>query len=316
MGSPTTTPGARPGVRPVLGPRRGWPQPEPTESGGPPGGVPAGPGMHPYDGPCTGQAADHGLHRMATILVVDDEPDIRYLVKVNLELDGHTVLTAANGAEALELVKIAVPDLLLLDLMMPEVDGWTVLEQIKAHSQTDISTIPVLMLSAFTSEENQLRGAIEGAIRYLGKPIAPEELRKEVRDALGGDPEPVKRRRARTEALARLARRERGTPVTERPAPRLTRLERARPRPRHDDGGRTVDPAAVAGLTDKQRELLEAIAAAPSVSRAAEELGVSRSNVYASLRRITRKLGAESVSELVELTRAGRIPGIGGRTTP
>ena len=63
---------------------------------------------------------------MASVLVVDDEPDIRYLTQVNLELDGHRVMTAANGEEALAAVQVEVPDVVLLDVMMPGVDGWAV----------------------------------------------------------------------------------------------------------------------------------------------------------------------------------------------
>src|SRR4051812_49339778 len=123
---------------------------------------------------------------MATVLVVDDEPDIRYLVKVNLELDGHTVRTAANGAEALEEVRREAPDVVLLDVMMPEVDGWTVLETMKGEPDPDVRTIPIVMLTAFGGDEGEVRSGIEGAIRYLTKPISPEALRNEVQAALAG----------------------------------------------------------------------------------------------------------------------------------
>jgi CheY-like chemotaxis protein len=67
---------------------------------------------------------------VATILIVDDEPDIRLLTKINLERDGHRIVTASNGSEALAAVQEALPDLILLDVMMPEVDGWAVLDQL------------------------------------------------------------------------------------------------------------------------------------------------------------------------------------------
>jgi DNA-binding response OmpR family regulator len=241
---------------------------------------------------------------VARILVVDDEPDIRALVQLNLELDGHSVITAANGAEALELIADEVPDVLLLDLMMPEVDGWTVLETIKAASDLEVNHIPVLMLTANDAVDARVRGGIEGAIRYLTKPFSPVVLREEVNNALVGDAEPAKRRRAQQAALEHLARIEKGTgDVIETSArPHLTRLEH---KPAAASEPRQVVAARerLSTLTPKQRELLEKLAEASSVSDASAELGVSRSNVYASLRRISRKLGVPSVPELLRLVR-------------
>ena len=257
---------------------------------------------------------------MARILVVDDEPDIRALVQLNLELDGHEVITASNGAEALELVADQIPDVMLLDLMMPEVDGWTVLETIKAASDLDVNRIPVLMLTAYDTSENRVRGGIEGAIRYLTKPFSPSALREEVTAAIEGEPELTKRRRAQQAALEQLARIEKGADTVSSAEggdaagdarPRLTRLER---RPSAVAESRELAQARerLSALTDKQRELLDALAAAPSVSDAATAMGVSRSNVYASLRRISRKLGITSGPELLALVRDGSLSGDGG----
>ena len=247
---------------------------------------------------------------MATILVVDDEPDIRALVQLNLELDGHEVITASNGAEALELVADRVPDLMLLDLMMPEVDGWTVLETIKAAGDLDVNRIPVLMLTAYDTADNRVRGGIEGAIRYVTKPFSPSDLREEVKAALDGEPEPAKRRRAQQAALEQLARMEKGVETGaaggDDARPRLTRLEH-RPMATTEPRQVVVARERLGSLTEKQRELLDALAAAPSVSDAASEMGVSRSNVYASLRRISRKLGITSVPELLSLVREGAL---------
>jgi DNA-binding CsgD family transcriptional regulator len=114
---------------------------------------------------------------------------------------------------------------------------------------------------------------------------------------------PTKRRRAQQAALEQLARLEKGSEITESAArPHLTRLE-------HKPVAATEPKQVVAArerlssLTDKQRELLDKLAEATSVSDAATELGVSRSNVYASLRRISRKLGVPSVPELLRLVR-------------
>ena len=247
---------------------------------------------------------------MATILVVDDEPDIRALVQLNLELDGHRVITASNGAEALELIADEIPDVMLLDLMMPEVDGWTVLETIKAATDLDVNRIPVLMLTANDAVDARVRGGIEGAIKFMTKPFSPVGLREEVNAALAGDPEPTQRRRAQQAALEQLARLEKGTDGPEggsaAPRPHLTRLEH-RPVAATEPKQVLVARERLTSLTDKQRDLLERLAATSSVSDAAADLGVSRSNVYASLRRISRKLGVPSVPELLGLVREGAL---------
>lgn len=245
---------------------------------------------------------------MASVLVVDDEPDIRYLTQLQLELDGHRVMTAANGAEALAAVQVEVPDLILLDVMMPEVDGWGVLEQLKAHLDDRISSVKVLMMTALADDDHRLRGGIEGAVRYLVKPVTADQLRTVVGDVLDGGSERDQRRQAQTGALQELARIQRGgvDPGTAVPAgPRLSRLEHARPR----EESHEADPASHVGgdLTDKQRSLLRALAASSSVSSAAADLGVSRSNVYASLRRIIRKTGHGSVPDLLRRLRAGQV---------
>lgn len=252
---------------------------------------------------------------MATILVVDDEPDIRLLVRFTLALDGHEVVEARDGAEALDVVARHRPDLIVLDVMMPEVSGWEALTTLKADRDERVREIPVIMLTALASPLDRAKGGIEGAVRYLAKPIAPDDLRAHVAEALAGEPEPVQRRRARQEALESIARLESGgagsgggATVTA-PRTRLTSLEVPRP------VGRTVPTPGpdlrplVAALTPKQRELLDAVHRAPTVIEAASGLGMSRSNVYASLRRIARRLGVRSVTELIDLVRAGDVLG-------
>jgi len=244
---------------------------------------------------------------VASVLVVDDEPDIRYLTQVNLELDGHRVMTAANGAEALAAVQVEVPDVVLLDVMMPEVDGWAVLEQLKTHLDDSIASVKVLMMTALGADDDRLRGGIEGAVRYLVKPVTPEDLRAAVAAVVEGGPEREQRRQAQTGALLELARIEKGGPAEAgaTPGPRLSRLEHARAR----DDAAVADGVHHVGadLTDKQRALLRALVAAPSVSAAASDLGVSRSNVYASLRRIARKIDDDSVPDLLRRLRSGQL---------
>lgn len=246
---------------------------------------------------------------MAKVLVVDDEPDIRELLRINLELDGHEVVTAVDGPDGLKVLREELPDVVLLDVMMPGLSGWEVLSQIKADPDAGLSLTPVIMLTALSDDMDQIRGGIEGAIRYVTKPFDLSTLRLEVRGAVEGDPEPVKRRRAQNSALEKLARVEAGGDTkhsTTAPRPRLTRLERA-----PDEAPLPPKKAKVATgittLSEKQRELLSVVAGTDTVRAAAEELQVSRSNVYASLRRIARKLGVRSVPELVLLARSGDI---------
>ena len=251
---------------------------------------------------------------MASVLVIDDEDDIRELVRINLELDGHVVTAVPDGTTALDYVQSHVPDVVVLDVMMPGMDGWTVLARMKGE-RPEVATIPVLMLTARTDDMDRLRGGIEGAIRYITKPFSLNDLRDEVRRALEGDPEPVKRKRAQHDALEQLARMESGdasTRATNAPRPRLTKLE-STPEPK----SQTVrvprlPPGAADRLSVKQRELLHAVAVTPTVREAAQKLEVSRSNVYASLRRIARKLDVKSVPELVALARQGGFPDADG----
>jgi DNA-binding response OmpR family regulator len=241
---------------------------------------------------------------MATVLVVDDEPDLRELVRINLSLEGHTVLLAADGDQALEMVAEHPLDVILLDVLMPTLDGWEVLGAIKREPGL-VNEIPIVMLTARSEEQDRARGAIEGAVWYVTKPFTPSELVTAVDQALSGEPEPVKRRRAQTDALRRLARLQRGDveDATATATPRLTRLE---PQSSRRDAAR-VAPLAVtqARLSTKQRGLLDAVAATATVREAADLMGVSRSYVYASLRRIARKVGVGSSARVVDLARQG-----------
>ena len=251
---------------------------------------------------------------MASVLVVDDEDDIRELVRINLELDGHAVTTASSGAEALDRLQGTRPDVVVLDVMMPGMDGWEVLSRIKADRSPELSGVPVLMLTARTDDMDRIRGGIEGAIRYITKPFSLADLREEVKHALEGEPEPVKRRKAQHNALEQLARLEKGdsTPMSEPSAsaarPHLTKLEGAPEAKQPPARVNRLQAGQLKLLSEKQYELLEAVANTATVRAAAEQLQVSRSNVYASLRRIARKLGVKTVPELVTIARQGGLP--------
>ncbi|MDE0803007.1 MAG: response regulator [Acidimicrobiales bacterium] len=246
---------------------------------------------------------------MALVLVVDDEPDIRYLEQMALESDGHLVMTASDGDDALAAVEIEVPDVVLLDVMMPEVDGWTVLDQLKSHLDDRISTVRVIMVTSLGADMEKARGGVSGAIRYLVKPVDTDDLLATVREALAGDPEPQQRLAAQTDALTAVARIEKGLDpdeVDESPRPRLSRLERAPRRPGSDLADGDDAPTVVGDeLTETQRRVLRVVAENDSVSNSAAILGVSRANIYASLRRSARSLGIESVTEVLALLRAG-----------
>jgi two-component system KDP operon response regulator KdpE len=113
------------------------------------------------------------------ILVVDDEPRMLRFVRMNLELEGYLITTAANGMEALKAVREELPDLVLLDVMMPEMDGYETLEHIR---QT--SSVPVIMLTVKAEEEDKVRGLELGADDYVTKPFSPRELASRVKAAL------------------------------------------------------------------------------------------------------------------------------------
>jgi len=105
------------------------------------------------------------------VLVADDEPRIIKFLKFRLKASGYEVLTANNGVEALELVQAVEPDLLVLDVIMPGIDGFETLQQVRA-----ISSVPVIILSAKESSTDKVRGLELGADDYLAKPFSPDEL--------------------------------------------------------------------------------------------------------------------------------------------
>lgn len=243
---------------------------------------------------------------MATVLVVDDEVASARVAQANLEQHGHTVRRVGDGQAALAAVQAEPPDVVVLDVM-PGVDGWGVLQRLKSDPDERIRAIPVVMVAASDAETDRLRGGIEGALRFLLKPIANDELADAVQQVLDGGPEPAQRKAVQQRALARIAEIEGGRgKAAAVPLVRLTRLERQRsPLPIDRLPPVGTAPALEGDLTEKQRQMLRALIAAPSVSEAAVSLGMSRSNIYASLRRIGRKLDVPDVSALLRLLRSG-----------
>jgi len=108
------------------------------------------------------------------VLVIDDEDDIRELCRVNLEFEGFEVFDARNGPTGLEVALRKRPDVIFLDLMMPDMDGWEVLRRLKEDDTT--AHIPVVLLTARTGEDDQMRGWQEGILEYVSKPFNPLSL--------------------------------------------------------------------------------------------------------------------------------------------
>ena len=108
------------------------------------------------------------------ILVVDDEDDILHFLELVLREKGYDVATASGGHEALTKAQIERPHLILLDIMMPQMDGWEVLKLLRVDEGT--ADIPVAMLSARTEAKDRVQGLQEGAIDYICKPFSLQEL--------------------------------------------------------------------------------------------------------------------------------------------
>ncbi len=120
----------------------------------------------------------------ATILVVDDDEVIQRLLVVNFEMEGYTVVTASDGVEALERAGADRPDLVLLDVMMPRMDGIEVLRRLRSGAAT--ARVPVILLSAKAQAADIARGTDAGADDYVTKPFDPGELLDKVAMLIGG----------------------------------------------------------------------------------------------------------------------------------
>jgi two-component system phosphate regulon response regulator PhoB len=223
----------------------------------------------------------------ADVLIVEDEPDIRSLIVHHLTRDGFRCRTAATGAEALSRVRAAVPDLVVLDLMLPEMSGLEVCRRLRGDPAT--AAVPIIMLTAKADEIDRIVGLELGADDYVAKPFSPKELVARVRAVL--------RRAHPGEATAR--------PL--------------------GAGGVSLDPArhvvTVDGrpveLTPKEFDLLHALLGAAGRVLSREHLlnrvwGYSRADEIESrtvdvhIRRLRAKLGAEE-------RRIATIKGVGYR---
>lgn len=127
----------------------------------------------------TGINSKQSLEIPWRILVVDDEASIRRIVAFRLQEDGYQVLTATNGVEALEIFNQNLPDLVIIDLMLPEMGGFELTEQIRKKSY-----VPLIILSAATDETSIIRGLELGADDFVKKPFSPQELEARIKGLL------------------------------------------------------------------------------------------------------------------------------------
>ena len=134
-------------------------------------------------------------------LIIDDEAPIRLLCKVNLEAEGIEVLEAGDGVTGLEVARAEKPDAILLDVMMPGLDGWNVAEQLLADEST--SAIPIIFLTARADLRDRVRGMDAGGLDYITKPFNPLELASIVRQIVDAV-ERGDREQLRSERIAEL----------------------------------------------------------------------------------------------------------------
>jgi two-component system OmpR family response regulator len=143
---------------------------------------------------------------MARILVADDNDEIRQLLETIMSSEGHKVVSASNGQEALDMMLAHAPDVLILDVMMPVMDGYSVLREMKAAGMRD--STKVLVLTAKTSEQDWVRGYKLGADQYLTKPFEVDDLVTAVQGMLKMTKEQLRARRQeeldRAQLLSRL----------------------------------------------------------------------------------------------------------------
>ncbi len=223
------------------------------------------------------------------ILVVEDEADLAALVQVNLDLSGYRTSIARDGAEGLTAIRRLQPDLVLLDVMMPVLDGWQVLRALKEDDE--LRDIPVIMLTALSDERDLIRGHLQGAVRYVPKPFEMRGLLAAIEDGLAEpDAQELQDRRQKTRhLLQRLAELDSGR--AGQTGVRFSKLE-APPETRTAHPEPTAaDRSKLEQLTEKQRYIADQLASGRSARDLSEELDVSRSNIYATRKRIARKLG-------------------------
>ena len=131
---------------------------------------------------------ENGVRDNKRLLLIDDDPNLILLVKDYLEFRGYEVVTAENGRKALEVLDQEIPDMIICDVMMPEMDGYALVEHVRKDPRTN--WIPVLFLSAKGQSQDRVKGLNTGADVYMVKPFEPEELVAQVEASLRFRPNP------------------------------------------------------------------------------------------------------------------------------
>ncbi len=123
------------------------------------------------------------MKRIKKILVIDDDLDIQKLVSVRLTSSGYSVITAADGKTGLEKARSEGPDLILLDVMLPDIDGYKVCTELK--NDDDLKKIPIVMLTSLSQLGDIKSGIGSGANAYVAKPFRPEDLLETIKNIIG-----------------------------------------------------------------------------------------------------------------------------------
>jgi excisionase family DNA binding protein len=131
-------------------------------------------------GPNSGSGSGRGSG--PTVLIVDDDPKLREYIRVNLEMEGYSVKEAGSAEEGLGVLEESTPDLVLLDVMMPEVDGWEMLQRVQERH--GVGGIPVIMFSGKVDEKAAAEATSRGAQGFIGKPFNPQELINQTKQLL------------------------------------------------------------------------------------------------------------------------------------
>jgi DNA-binding response OmpR family regulator len=140
---------------------------------------------------------------MPTVLIADDDANIRRMIRVNLEAEGFQVFEASDGREALDLIRENHPDVALIDVRMPQVDGFAVLRELSARGE---SAQRVLLVTGAVDEDDFIRGWGLGADGYISKPFEPADLMAAVQEVISRTPQELAVRREREIERARLLR--------------------------------------------------------------------------------------------------------------
>jgi excisionase family DNA binding protein len=130
----------------------------------------------------SGPTSSGGRGSGPTVLIVDDDPKLREYIRVNLEMEGYSVKEAGSAEEGLGVLEESTPDLVLLDVMMPEVDGWEMLRRVQERH--GVGGIPVIMFSGKVDEKAAAEATSRGAQGFIGKPFNPQALINQTKQLL------------------------------------------------------------------------------------------------------------------------------------